>query len=505
MEGATSALLGHKLARPSKAVADGVYAEWSWDGSRLVVCNDRYGFHPLYYFARPGEVCLSPSIPDLVRHGGSPDLDETAFAAFLRLGYFLGEDTPFREIRALPPNARLEWADGELRLSGGYALGKPQSMKREEAIDAYVSLFRTAIERRAPPVEDFAVPLSGGRDSRHIVLELCAGGYRPALCVTVRQFIWHPGDIKVAATVTEALGLRHLIVPRTRSWLALQLREHPQTNFCSEELAWVVPIVDSLRGRVTLTYNGIGGDVLSEHHRLTPHRLSLFESGRLLELAEELIAWEDKVLRRVLLPDAYRRFSRDLALERIVPELARHVEAPNPVGSFYFWNRHRREIALSPFRLISQVGDVFCPYLDHDLYDFLSSLPASMLVDHRFHGDAVRRAHPRYAHIPFEDREGPAREDPRLFRRMAFDYARYAATQGRSEFVRTSYLASRLLRRVVDPDVRTMKVLAHRLIPYLLQLERFLRSAREGPDHIPAFSFFTNGRSATSSACSLRG
>lgn len=147
MEGATSALLGHKLARPSKAVADGVHAEWSWDGSRLVVCNDRYGFHPLYYFARPGEVCLSPSIPDLVRHGGSPDLDETAFAAFLRLGYFLGEDTPFREIRALPPNARLEWADGELRLSGGYALGKPQSMKGEEAIDAYVSLFRTAIER----------------------------------------------------------------------------------------------------------------------------------------------------------------------------------------------------------------------------------------------------------------------------------------------------------------------------------------------------------------------
>jgi hypothetical protein len=68
-------------------------------------------------------------------------------AVFLRLGYFIGEDTPFRSIRTLPPDATLEWKDGRLSVSGRYAFGKPQSLARDAA-DHYSLLFRESIRRR---------------------------------------------------------------------------------------------------------------------------------------------------------------------------------------------------------------------------------------------------------------------------------------------------------------------------------------------------------------------
>lgn len=69
----------------------------------LRVQNDRYGFYPLYYFIRPGEVCVSPSLVQLLSEGAPTAPDVAALAVFLRVGWFIGEDTPFQHIRAFPP------------------------------------------------------------------------------------------------------------------------------------------------------------------------------------------------------------------------------------------------------------------------------------------------------------------------------------------------------------------------------------------------------------------
>lgn len=134
-EGSANCALGQRTG-----AADGVWAWWNWDGAMLTAANERYGMYPLYCYSAPHAAGLSPSIPLLIAQGADAALDHAALAVFLRLGFFIGEDTPFRHIRALPPGASLCW-DGALRLaSAGRAAPRAASMRRDAAIDAYIAV-----------------------------------------------------------------------------------------------------------------------------------------------------------------------------------------------------------------------------------------------------------------------------------------------------------------------------------------------------------------------------
>jgi len=246
-EGLPSCHLGHELPAAQGNKPEGIFAQWSWDGSRLQVRNDRYGFYPLYYVARDGEIALSNSILKLIELGAPTELDDAALAVFLRRGFFLGEDTAFRAIRAVPPDASFEWKDGKLRVAGQPALGKAVPWTRGEAIDAFIAIARAAIRRRLPSVEDVALPLSGGRDSRHILLELCEAGHQPRFCVTVKHFPpRNNSDAECAAQITKALGINHVILNQPESRFQVELRKNLKTDFCTDEHTHFMVLADYL-------------------------------------------------------------------------------------------------------------------------------------------------------------------------------------------------------------------------------------------------------------------
>ena len=108
---------------------------------------------------------------------------------------------------------------------------------------------------------------------------------------------------------------------------------------------------------------------------------------------------------------------------------------------------------MAPLCLFGEVTQVFCPYLDHDLYDFLASLPAGMFLDHAFHTETIRRAYPRYAHVPFDNEVRTQEVEARgHYRRFCWELARYALTVGQPRYVRYSYLLPRLLKCAVNAE-----------------------------------------------------
>jgi asparagine synthase (glutamine-hydrolysing) len=473
----------YHAAEPPDAASHGPFATWTWDGTVLRAGNDRFGFRPLYYAVWDGCLAISPCVSTLLALGAPPDLDEPALAVFLRLGFYLGEDTPFRAIRALPPNATLEWQDGRLHVSGHRAAPRPQPLSRSAAIDGYVDLFRAAIARRLVD-DDVAVPLSGGRDSRHILLELCRVRRKPRIAVTMRVFPPRSGDdAAVAAQLAATLGVAHVVLPRCTTWLDAEVRKNRRTGFCADEHAWILPLADYLRGRVRCAYDGIGGDVLSSGLFLSAERLALFDAGRIEQLAVHLLSRREVYVARLLRSQWAARLGRDVAVARLARELARDVDAPNPVGSFFFWNRTRREIALSPYRVLGAGVEMLCPYLDHDLYDFLAALPAASLLDRGLHSDTIRRAYPEYRDLPYAPPTWvprPGDEIRRRARELAAYAARAATLRARTRLARSTVILALAAWSAVDGDAGRFRRVAPNLAIYLLQLARAIDASPAG-------------------------
>ena len=457
-EGEQTKTLGHHIATGDHRRKDGVFAEWLWDGEELVVSNDRYGFYPLFYSISTNEVAVSPWILQLVRCGVPTELDYAALSVFLRLGFFVGDDTPFATVRALPPNATLRWKLGNFVVQGGYAIPEPVQVSVNEAIKVYSQLFRNAIERRAPQDGPFAVPLSGGRDSRHILFELVEHGWRPNFCVTAQHYPTRANeDERIARLVAHELGLRHIVVKQPSNPLEAEIRKNIRTSLCTDEHAWYLPVAEFLSSQTKTVYDGIAGDMLSAtlaFSLLPAENLDLFLHEHYNTIAEHLCGDKSEVAHRVLFDRGFAsRTNRTVAVKRLVGELERHREAPNPISSFFFWNRTRREIALQPYRVLQSGPLVYSPFIDHEVYDFLASLPGQIFVGRDIHSETIRRTYPQWAHLPYEDKGCRPVNPSEYYAKFSRQLAALVWRRGkvRSKLLRNGFLFPRLMRAWLSP------------------------------------------------------
>jgi len=453
VSGTSHCELGHRVAAPPGERPDGTWAEWYWDGQTLSVANDRFGSYGLFYYCRDGEIAVSPSLIRLVELGAPTELDEPALAVFYRLGYFLGEDTPFRQIRAVPPNAEFGWTEGRLTLRGERPEYEARTMSRDEAIDGFIQTFRGAIERRLPEGPDFAVPLSGGRDSRQVLLELCHLGYRPKYCVTTSR--WPPRlwlDLHQAKQLAAELGLRHVkvgLAPRLRA----ELRNIIEMHFCADEGASFHNVADYLKSTVRTCFSGIGGDVVLGREVGAEQDLELYRKHEFGQLAERWLGPPRAAMEQVFPLGSRAGMTYEAAHARLVEEFTRYADAPSPLRMFKFWNQLRREWLLMPVGLLWQLEAAYCPYVDSEVVAFLASIPDEMMLRGGFHEEAIRRAHPAYAHIPFS-MQRPQGMGLLHFARYCSAFCVLSLTTRPGWLTRNRRLFWRWLRCLTDPEYR---------------------------------------------------
>ena len=385
------------------------FAAWRWDGAALTVENCRYGIRPLYYYVGRDEICVSTSIEVLLARGAPVELDVEALALFLRLSWFAAEDTPFKAIRLVPPAARFRW-DGALTLESGLHLVPTSGLSRAAAQDEYIARFRRAIERDY--VDGGLLPLSGGRDSRHILFELCRIG-RPRLCVTVKDAPPWPNpneNTLLARQLTAMFGIEHAVLDYIPDLVAAERAKNVLTNLCSIEHSWYMPVHDRLAREHGRVFDGLAGDYLSAGGGLDPEMVRMLDAGRIDELAHYFLVRRQAPGVEFLRDQ--KQFPFEAARARIKREFERHLGAVNPIGSYFFWNRVRRGIGSSSFGIMA-AHDVCAPFLDYDVFDLLTSLPLSTYADRKFHTEAINRTFPQYAHIPFEGKKKTPASNPR--------------------------------------------------------------------------------------------
>lgn len=485
-EGTAHCLQGHRLPATNRAIDDGIFVEWQWDGSRLDVQNDRYGIYPLYYSCHNGEIRISPSIHHVLAGSFPKTLDTAALSVFYRLGFFIGEDTPFERVRIMPPGSRLIWQQGKMTLERGSIETPPPAdevRSFDEAVEQYACLFEQAVARRPPPREGFTMPLSGGRDSRHILFALLKQGHRPANTITVRMRPPSANeDIRIARLLTNELGLPHQEIGNPDSFFQANLKDIELTNFCGSGHTWLLPVAAYLKNRTAALYDGLAGSVISGGFQVNEQKLALFREGRLEELARLLL--RESGMGSFLSSTLRKRFGEQLdesvAAEKLALELARHQHARHPLVSYIFWNRTRRGISLIPFSILADVPNVYCPYLDHDVLDFLINLDASYSMGNALHDETIRRAYPEYAHIPFEQENARAplgKNYSSYYRRSVREFLGYLATHPDrigSGLLKSERVLLMLLRDITRRQCEYSWYLRPAL--YTLELERIARS-----------------------------
>lgn len=382
-----------------------MYAGWRASDGHISAYVDRYGAHPLFYHFSDATLRLSDSITAIVSDLPQVDLDHTSLPVFFHLGFFLGEDTPFEGIRAMPPGGRLTWDGTHFEVSSDRPKISPASLSSEQATDGFIELFRTSMSRR---LNQFGAPeamlLSGGRDSRHICLELCRQNAKPRICGTSGDH-QNDSDVVVARELAEQLGIQHRTISMGHDanvWHRLNMQA---THYCADEHDWLAPAFAWLATETSVSPDGIAGDVLSGGRLSTKQLHSTLESGDASGVAAFLSNRHCPVVQgpAIACRELNIDYSLDHVTQRVRQELEAHLGTGSPISNFYFWNRTRREIALAPFVLGRQVGTMTAPFLDFELFDFLQSIPVEIRLGHDLHTRAIGKAYPEYSHVPFHN------------------------------------------------------------------------------------------------------
>lgn len=393
----------HRLAFDEEASGPTLRAGWTRVGAALEVSADRLGMVPVFYAQAGKRFLVSDSLAELAKRLPNPRFDPRAVAAYLQLGYYLGEETPLLGVKALLPGGRLRW-DGSLSVSPpSYVVPPPFTGSRDEAAREFQRLFADAVQRRAERGVG-RLTLSGGRDSRHILLELIRLGFPPpAVAVLDRG---NSNDHEVALDLAGRLGVRSILARQDSYSILLDYEKNRRNHYLSDENTWYLDLLPLLEGPV---FDGLAGDVLANGLYFREPVAAHVRQGK-TEAGARLFLSDFGAHLSYLAPRFRKLWNRDLALESVTAEFARFASAANPVQSFVFWNRTRREIALLPLCLAASRVQVRLPYLDPPLVEFLLSLPFERFGSPGFHDLVIRESYPNLAMLSYaEKKRTPAR------------------------------------------------------------------------------------------------
>lgn len=478
--GKVSASLGYRYSGSCASEGEGVWAEWNWNDGKLTVRNDRFGFLPVYYAQLPSGFGVSTSALELIRAGAATDLDDAAVSVFIRLGYYIGNDTPFKAVRLLPAGSQLTWSGAAPSIQ---SLAPPISetvstLSRERAVQEYGVRFQEVVEAMLPSAsERMCVPLSAGRDSRHILYALVRAGRNPSMVVTARSAPPRLSiDAEIASRITAALKLPHTIVEQSEDRFADEMQKDLLTSFCADEHAQMIPVARWLdEQKFAASWDGIAGDIFSCGVYNDTRMLDQFRKRELAELSGWLLA-NDEYLTASLTPAYRERWNRELAVTRLSQELDQYADLPNPAAPFFFYNRVRRELALCPYGMLNQQTQILAPYLSHAIFDLLINLPFDYFRGRLFHSEAIDQYYPELPQVEYVSTStGFVPEKRTKIWKFARNMSLMAIQRNASQScIRRGFLLPRLAKAMINREFGTEVPVLFSRILVMMHLEESL-------------------------------
>jgi len=477
--GDLTAFLGYK--QDSEDSRHGVFAQWKFENGCLEFINDEYGFFPVCFYQDDDVFAISNAPLELLKISKDKEFNPAAMAVFLRMEMFIGDLTPYKGIKALPPGITLKYDMNGLDIVQDSIAkeGVRSDISLEDAITKFAELFQKSIEKyKNAGLKKIGVPLSGGRDSRHILFGLDRADIPVASALTTKAQAPKPDqDAEVAVEVTKAVGVDHVLFDQPAVSLEQELEKNEVTNFMALHHSWIVPVAHHLEDNgFDAIYDGICGGTLSAGEFLTKERWNLYKEGKYEEIAEGILG-DEGYLEKMLDPESYKKFNRELAIKTVAAELAKHEDKANPIAQFSLWNLSRRSGGASSWMILQRKCHVFAPFLDPEVFDFLTSLPPEYFLDYTFHTKAISEFYPEYAHLPYENKDAP-RKKVKLSEGIMQSLGLllyYLKNIGNGSIVNSWFIITRTIKGLLFPSYYNKENSIHYIPIYLTHIQKYLK------------------------------
>jgi asparagine synthase (glutamine-hydrolysing) len=421
----------------------GMFGVAVWDARerQLVLARDRLGKKPLFYAEREGVLSFASEIQSLLEDRRvSRTVDYEALDMYLALRYVPSPLTAFADVRKLNPAHRLVFRDGRSRTEAYWHLDytpKRDVKDERELSEELRERLRTAVRRRLIADVPLGAFLSGGVDSAAVVASMAQESSGPVKTFSIGFDSEHANELPQAQVLANHFGTEHhefMVTPNAIELLPKIIRHHGEP-FADATSIPTFYLSEVTRQHVTVALNGDGGDeIFGGYPRYVANLASARVSGLPLPLRRALArigtavpangridSWPSRI-RRVAetlpLDPASRYFAyishlnglrRDVLYTDSFAESVSATRAQEAITDA--WRKASATDVLDkmldtdvrtylPDDLLTKVdiASMSCslearsPLLDHELIEFVASLPTSEKIQGREKKVVFRRA-----------------------------------------------------------------------------------------------------------------
>lgn len=388
---------------------NGAFAISIWDSTRqkLILANDRLGYHPLYYTRTPTRFAFASGVRSLL---ADPQLSRKvnllAMGQMLTYDHLLGNDTLLQDVHLLPPGSVLTLVNGMVNIRTYWKVEFPgyhTFMPEEDYKEELLFLLRQAIKRQRPD-GSAAVLLSGGLDSRVVFALLCESGYcSPMRAVTFGA----PGsdDVNYAKELAKKRGVQHDFYLLNSDYLLHQAEKGIQLSDGMQNIIHMHTL-DNLSEQAETSqifYKGFLGDALAGYFSSRDFLTRYTPDDTLKLLFDRYYFNFDLASHPRLFTPAVLNHLQDSVLQSLRDVLigTNHL---NQAAENYFkfdLTQRQRRMTLKGVQLVRSHGVVRTPFYDNDLLDFMIRLPQGYRLDRYLILKVFVDAFPDLAKIPY--------------------------------------------------------------------------------------------------------
>ena len=346
---------------------------------------------------------IIPAKQRFYRKGGDASVDLKAVCIFVAAGFFLGEDTYFKNLKAMQPATEYEMNDN------GEAIGSnvmwrwhydPHKKTIDESTEEFALLFES-ITRRLLGEKRVILPLSGGLDSRSQAAALREGD--DVQCYSYK-FANSFDETKYGCEIAKVKGFEftEYIIPEGYLWNKLE--EISEINQCYADFTHPrqMAYIEEISKLGEIFYLGHWGDVLFDDMKVENN----------ICFDEQLDTLEKKIVKRggkELAESLWKAWGLEGIfseyLRSRISELLQEIKIENAnsrIRAFksMYWAPRWTSANMNTF---SNYKPVALPYYDDEMCKFICNVPEEHLAKRQIQINYIKRKNPELASIPWQE------------------------------------------------------------------------------------------------------